>query len=109
MAAGTPPSSVRTAADAPPGRELRVGIRRAFSHQRLLYAVRRLGMFPLARSVDVAEHLTHAPVFRDPATGVSVASLLVTAHGPGRGALPPVLMMRLELRISSSVPASTLT
>ena len=53
-------------------------------------------MFPLAQSVEVAEHLTHIPVFHDPATGISVASLLITAHAPCRGGLPPVLTMRLE-------------
>lgn len=78
-----------------PGRELRDGIRRAFSYERLLYAVRRLGMFPLAHSADVAEHLTQVPVFHDPETGLSVASLLITAHAPGRG-LPPALTMKLE-------------
>lgn len=78
------------------GQRLRAGVRSAFSYRRLLYATRRLGMFPLADTHRVADHLTRFPIFHDPHTGMTVASLLIASNLPRAAGLPPCFMMRMD-------------
>lgn len=78
------------------GQRLRGGVRRAFSYGRLLYAIRRLGIFPVEHTHAVAEHLTRDPIYHDPDARITVASLLIASDLPRPRDLPPCLMMPLD-------------
>ncbi len=83
---------VKTGRDKP---RLRENIKRSFTSERLLVAVRRLGFWSSVDANDVARKLSTVALYRDPIQPLAVAKLLITDYALGNDSIPPCLQLAL--------------
>jgi hypothetical protein len=77
------------------GADLEEGIERAFSADRITYAIQRTGFWPSDSASVIEKHLQSTPIFREDEHPMVFGKLLVSANEPRADHVPPHLYLPL--------------